>query len=341
MELKGLAMNASILGYTDFFNTYWDALEERGIQAAILHTWQDFPARIASDVDYAVSHGATRKTVAFLSNFARQHGWRLVQVIEHEPEAYYCVCIQYGGDFKQLDLDVTGNYGRLGHHLISSNNLLKDRRIMPGKRFQVPSPGVELCYIIAKAAAKNKTFSDFSQRAEELIEKDLEGCRNRCSEIFSIDLSEMPESEFGLFDWLENWFPKAEFFKSIRAGRRLGLNELLLYLRRILQPTGLWLTVKSDVNSIMFKQLTKLLAPLYRHTSTIEYSKLPNWMDRCKLIVRTSLLAEARDSDVFRSPLISWGRLEIDGGDPEFRKTILDKLSNRIDDRFAKYADEH
>jgi len=323
-----------------FFNTYWDALEEHGFQAAILHSWQDFPERIGSDVDYVVSAGTTRNVVAFLAEFARKHGWRLVQVIEHEPGAYYCVCVQYGGGFQQLDLDVTDDYQRIGHHLISSHDLLRDKRCVPGKNFNVPSPGAELCYIIAKAAAKKKDYSEVFQRADELVNEDLKACRDTCSRIFNIDLSNIPNSEEGMLIWLEKWFRDASFFQPIRKGRRIRLSSLLLYLRRIIRPTGLWLSIKSDINLSICNEVSNLLAPLYRRVCCVETSSLPGWLARFKLVIKTSLIVEAQSSkQAVKSSLCSWGRLGADGNDPDVKCMILEEMAMRIEKSFGVNID--
>jgi hypothetical protein len=38
----------------ELFGVYFNELEKRGVPYVILHSWESFPDRIASDVDYAV-----------------------------------------------------------------------------------------------------------------------------------------------------------------------------------------------------------------------------------------------------------------------------------------------
>jgi hypothetical protein len=259
-----------------------------------------------------------------------------VQVIEHEPGAYYCVCIQYGGGFQQLDLDVTDDYQRIGHHLISSHELLRNKRCVPEKSFNVPSPGAELCYIVAKAAAKKKDYSEVCQRAHELVYEDLKSCRNTCARIFKIELQSIPNSEEGMLTWLADWFPDAKYFQSLRKGRRIGFSGLLMYLRRIIRPTGLWLSIRSDINSSICNELSNLLAPLYRRVCCVETSSLPNWLARCKLVIRTSLIIETQSNkEADKSSLCSWGRLRADGNDPNVQCMILEEMAVRIEEGFG------
>ena len=79
---------------SEFFNSYWEAISRRNWTAVILHSWRNLPEKIESDVDYAVRGTQPRELLEFLAKYSRSKGWRLIQVIEHEPDAYFCVCVQ-------------------------------------------------------------------------------------------------------------------------------------------------------------------------------------------------------------------------------------------------------
>lgn len=276
----------------DFFQDYWPALETRGWKSAILHSWKDLPERIESDVDYLVSDCGAAELLGFLAGYCRDRGWRLVQVIEHEPGAFFCSCMQLGGDYRILALDVTWNYRRLGHALLPGSMLLEGRRRVHGKSFHIPSPGAECAYILAKAAAKDKGFNLIRKRLDELLVEDAANCVEVLNMALGFRGRAHGDAERLCLE-VEEWFADAPAFRKIRKGRRLGLAEASLYLRRMLQPTGLWISFQGA----SFSQLpegAKLtpVRPLFRQT--YEYDRVislrvPKALTR---VIRTSLVIE-------------------------------------------------
>lgn len=260
-----------------------------GWQAAILHSWENFPDTIRSDVDYVISGPSPKELLRFLSRFCNARGWRLVQIIEHEPKAFFCVCIQMGGDYRKLALDVTWTYRRLGYKLLPSEILLKDIFRPVGKSFHVASAEAEAAYVIAKAAAKGKSFGEIRERLGELFLKSPEKCAVVLKDTFSFE----PTATNCLLEETEKWFSNAPSFRAIRKRRKLRTGELILYLRRILHPTGTWLILsgsKLDHNLIAYG--LEPVIPLFRNqlvTASIPILQIPQIFEK---IIRTTLVLE-------------------------------------------------
>lgn len=325
----------------EFFCHYWSDLESRGWESAILHSWKHLPDEIQSDVDYVVGGCSPKELLTHLDEYCRENGWRLAQVIEHEPGAYFCNCVQMGGDYHTLALDVTWDYRRLGHSLVPGRVLLKDRRRINGKTFYVVAPGAECAYILAKAAAKDKEFDSVRDRLGELLIEDGEGCADSLAWAlgFSCNVAHGPEN---LLREIEEWFSDAPTFSGVRKGRRLGLAEILLYFRRILRPTGLWVVDRHGLlckteKSSAFRSIKALFRRAYDvdRVSVLDLPKALTW------VTRTSLLIERSPS---RCSLSRWFCVGQDfealcNNEQGFFGGILEYMATRVSKRIRRMRD--
>lgn len=280
------------LSREEFFDSYWLAIADQGWQAVVLHSWKELPEKIVSDIDYAVTGVAPRELLGVLSKFCNERGWRLAQVIEHEPGAFFCSCVQYGGDFEILALDVTWDYRRLGHLLIPSSLLQTQSRPIAGKSFLVPSPGAEAAYILAKAAAKGKDFDDIRPRLLELEAEDPNDFVEKLRQAFP-DYQVPAERDTDRVASIKEWFKSAPSFRAVRGGHHYGIREIGLYLKRILQPTGIWLSCRKDqMNGEFMEDVVRPLFPLFRRVHRCDRISLLRLPQTLAMIIRTSLILE-------------------------------------------------
>jgi hypothetical protein len=321
----------------EFFNAYWAALDGRNWPHVVLHSWQDLPERIDSDVDYAVAGVSAGELLRFLAAFCRARNWRLVQIIEHEPGAYYCLCMQVKGPFAWLALDVTWDYGRCGHVLVRSEFLVSDRRRVAGKSFAVPSVGGEFCYLLAKAAAKGKDFSQIRGRLAELLAEDLDGC---CRAVEKALRCAIPAGcgDAKHLTAVGGWFAQAPCFRAVRGGRRWGAATVGLGLRRILQPTGFWLALSTaDRSNQECEDIIRTLTPVFRRIHQRDRVALWDLPEVLTRLIRTTLVVEQRQRNELKGRL-QWPMpgLAIDVDDacgPLVE--VLECLATRVDRRIA------
>jgi hypothetical protein len=314
----------------DFFDSYWEALAALGWRAVILHSWQDLPEKIESDIDYAVEGVTSRELLDFLARFSREKGWRLVQVIEHEPSAFYCVCMQAQPPYAHLELDVTWQYRRLGHLLVPSEILFDGRRKTSNKSFMVPAAGAEFCYLLAKAAAKGKAFAEIRGSVDALLSQDAEGCYQAAIRTFGVVPAESGSgAPDKTFDW-ENWFETASCFSGVRSGRRLGLGEITLYLRRILQPTGFRLPLGGSEHQPDVAVVAATLAPVFRKVVLRGAIGIKDWPSVICDLIRTRLVIECVDK--------SRGQIDNsrEAGVVDAIQNTLEKLASRLEARLAR-----
>jgi hypothetical protein len=317
-----------------FFNDYWSSLENHGWAAVVLHGWKGLPERIDSDVDYAVAGPSPGELLRFLASYCRSRGWLLVQVIEHEPGAYYCVCMQEVLPFDWLALDVTWDYRRIGHVLVPSDLLTGDCRRADGKSFRVPSPGAECCYLLAKGAAKGKRFDEIRVRVGELLAEDAGGCRAVVHAAFQTEFPDGGGDSTHLAA-VAAWFDRTPAFQSVRAGRRFGMEELALYVRRIVRPAGFRLVLAGGGRRCpRVEEAVETLVPLFRRVQ--RRGRVWPWQipDVLQRVIRTTLVVEERTGEA-RSAGCRKTALGV-MADPEQEDmipTVLRHLAARIDAR--------
>ena len=316
----------NLLKPTDFFNRLWSEFEKDGHKSVILHSWKELPERLKSDVDFAVSGISPLELLRWVFYFSKRNGWRLVQVIEHEPRAFYMVCIQAETPFHAMALDVTWDYSRLGHLLVPSEVFMSGRRMPEGKSFHVPTPGAEFCYILAKAAAKRKHFREVEERLKELLQENPQECLNKAAHVFEYPLP-LSDDQAVLIRDLEEWFRSAECFSRVRRGHHYGWKEILMYIRRMLQPTGAWLAFPSiTLQNALSTNLTDILRPIFRHVEQVDQISgnaiCITWMK----MVRARGVFEYPVSNIKGLP----GRWIIHKQGNEAVKQVIEKLTNRI-----------
>lgn len=243
----------------DFFNSYWAALAKQGWKAVVLHSWEDYPERFDSDVDYAVLGPSRAELLRFLDAFARDRGWRLIQAIDHEPGAVFCVCIQTGTPFDSIQLDVCWAYRRKGHVYLTADFLFQKIMVANGKAFFVPTPGVQICYLLAKAVAKGKSF--------EIIRPQLEGHLAAAS----ADVQSLVSQAFGSapqdlmdFESWKTWFDEYTRCQIVTRRRRIGIKEVVLYCRRVVFPTGFVYQTTLAATDPLVVRLIAVLSPAFR-----------------------------------------------------------------------------
>jgi len=318
----------------DFFNQYWQALDEKNWSPVILHSWENLPEQIDSDVDYAVYGVEMKELLSFLAEFSRCHGWRMIQAIEHEPGAYFCVCMQWGGGYESILLDVTIGYRRIGHHLVDAETLVQGRWQPPGKSFYVPQAGVELRYILAKGAAKGKPFTDLEGRVAELLTHDHQGCLKALQDEYQVTQQWSIDS----FDTtvIADWYETEPVFETVRKGRKFGWAEMKLYLRRILHPTGACVCVCGEQRRAILEALGERLRPGFRRVHCVTSIGVLKWIEMAIRLIKTTVVVAGRKQT---GSGLRWlgNRMFVNSKEGDsITKAVLDKLALRLETRLGK-----
>lgn len=255
---------------SEFFELYFRELERHGIASVVLHSYENYPQRVTSDIDYAVAEDDLHKIAPLLARLAREHGWALVQTLQHQVFAIYHVVIDPGNPSHHLKLDVCSHYVKDHCFLLRDVVLLSGRRME--RDFYVPAPAGEFIYVLAKVFGKNKPVAGFLPRLRELWMLDPAGAQRQFGELFG-DTGRT----------LEEWFREpAERWESLncimrsrnRYGPALWVAEAWRVATRALQPTGLHIAVLGSDGagkSTLLENLGPLLEPCFRHQRVLHF----------------------------------------------------------------------
>jgi hypothetical protein len=333
-----------------FFNGYWSLLRAKGWSAIVLHGWQRLPETIESDVDYSVAGVSPVCVLRLLLDYCGQSGWRFLQLIEHEPGAFFCTCVRMGKKFEVIGLDLTGAYRRCGHPLLSATLLHAGAYRPFGKAFDVPAAGAEAAYLIAKAAAKGKNIGSVTDRLHELSMIDSDSIDKVLPEAFFSDPPPTPGPCGAKWvNALGQWYEQTPEFRSLRRGRRLGAAEIALYWRRICDPTGVRVSLGGQSSKVVESAMLEAISafePLFRRRVTYTTSSfvigLKSWVDtvRTRLVVFPGRSGRPGSR---RQDLILEGGADLSTAD--YAEVIADKLEDRVRNRIeqlgASFSSDH
>src|SRR4051794_15861398 len=112
----------------EFLQLFFNELESQSIPYVILHSYQELPEKIDSDIDYAVADWALPRLPYIQRDVAHRCGWALAQTLQHGVFAFYAVLLNLQEPSETLKLDACSNYARARRFLISEKILLENRR---------------------------------------------------------------------------------------------------------------------------------------------------------------------------------------------------------------------
>jgi thymidylate kinase len=247
----------------ELFGVYFNELEKRGVPYVILHSWESFPDRIASDVDYAVRSEDLARVYPILNEVAARAGWRIVQTLRYEMDAYYSVLVDPERPDQFIKLDRTTHFTDNGCLFVPVEVMLDGRRKHKG--FFVPRPSSEFIYALAKAFSKKKDLGDYLPHLRELWQSEPERSQELFARLFGPDAGD-----------LRAWFkrPAAEWLtlsELMHARSRYSLSQKMREwarrAQRVLQPAGVRLAFLGPDGvgkSATISRIQKLLEPCFR-----------------------------------------------------------------------------
>jgi thymidylate kinase len=255
----------------EFFRLFFRELERRAIPYVILHSYQELPDNISSDIDYAVPTSDLPKLRGIQSELARKHGWALAQTLQHGVFAYYAVLVNLENPQETLKLDACSNYARARRFLVSEKILLGNR--VPYRGFYIPAPAAEFIYVLAKMFdAKNKSPAKYLPRLKDLWQQDPENAQKYFIQVFG-------DTGRNLKEWFERSPEDWRDLRNIMLARNkfgpaLIFKEGVRVIKRTFQPTGVSLAVlgsDGSGKSTLLANLETLLEPCFRYQETFHF----------------------------------------------------------------------
>lgn len=256
-------------------------LNHAEVPYCILSGYEGTSESDASDVDIVFRRRDLPRIPALLARAAHSAGASLVQSIRHESTAcYFVLACQQGMHIAHLAVDCYSHYRRDGRAWLLADDVIAGRQKY--RHFYVPSVADDFtCYLIKKVLKQDIT-SHHLKRLQHLFARNPAACRQRVASLWPPETTLMLQR--AVVEQNLGWFHRqmssllAELQRSPAVEPRLQralqpLREAARCLRRIVFPTGLYVTVVGGDNvlrSEMADSLVCNLAPLFRRTRRVQ-----------------------------------------------------------------------
>jgi thymidylate kinase len=257
---------------SEFFTTYFQALEEGRVPYVVLHGYERYPSHIGSDVDYAVRNTDLPKAARILRETCAAHDWAIAQVIHHTVYGNSFIAFDRHSITQAIQLDICSHFGRGFALFIKDEALLEKSYTVSG--FHVPAPKAEFAYVLAKALSKRKSLHQIAPRLRQLAELDRAGCVASLTRLTGLNAEKIDAVCDGALE-TSAWNHLIQTVTRSHSRNLLfSCKELWRRLCRFLQPTGLIvgiLGVDGSGKSTLIENLTSNLRPFYPRQHVIHF----------------------------------------------------------------------
>src|ERR1039458_7267220 len=132
MCTEATSLPAKKRSLADFLSLLFRLLDDFGIRYCILHSWEELPDNLSSDLDLAVHPSDIWKLPIVLRNL-RRDGYRPLHVVNYAVRECRVDFVWFeGGVMESVAIDVTYGYVEGGLILISGAALVEDRQRRKG-----------------------------------------------------------------------------------------------------------------------------------------------------------------------------------------------------------------
>jgi thymidylate kinase len=259
-------------GCKNFLSTLFRALDSSKVRYCVLHSWEELPEKLSSDLDIAVHPGDVRK-LPFVFRAVREKGYTPLQVFNYFVSAYYFVFFWLEGPvLSSVAVDVILEHRR-GGLTVPSGEALVFGRCRQGI-FWTPAPESEFTYLLAKKAWKRKVPARQACRLRTLVEQlgrpkaiRLAGelfvgkLKNRVVEACASGSIDVLLAQIRAQTW------KTSLLRNPFRSTAYLVSDAMRRVRRWLQPTGLFVIVMGPDGvgkSTLIEHLIQTVGPAFR-----------------------------------------------------------------------------
>lgn len=263
----------------DFLSTLFRALDSNEVRYCVLHSWEELPEKVSSDVDIAVHPSDVRK-LPYVFRAVREKGYTPLQVLNYFVSAYYFVFFWFEGSvLSSVAIDVIFEHRRGGLTVPSGEALVCNRRRQG--MFWIPAPESEFTYLLAKKAWKRKAPARQACRLRTLVEQLGQPKAMRLAgELFvgKLKVKVVEACTSGNLDALlaqitaETW--KTSFLRNPFKLAAYLVSDAMRGVRRCLQPTGLFVIVLGPDGvgkSTLIEHLIQTVGPAFRRSRVFHW----------------------------------------------------------------------
>ncbi|MEO5917128.1 MAG: hypothetical protein ABIS50_23060 [Luteolibacter sp.] len=250
---------------SEFARGFFNFLQSKGVPSAILHGGGDGFENPLSDVDFAVAGNVWGNLTRLIHEYCGGAGWRLCQVLRHEPTAAYHVCSAIDDPACAVALDACSDYQRNGTVYLTASELLEERKPYLWGGFSL-TPEKELCYRFAKAAAKSKEVAGVAEEFARYPEPARKNCETWLAKHWGIILAgwDPEDLKTGLGDLRR---------RSNRRPPVFNADSFARIVSRILSPSGMIVVTGGGD----FDEISRELEATFGHLYFRRFLKVDRW----------------------------------------------------------------
>jgi thymidylate kinase len=270
---------------TTFLLALFKALDSHHIRYCVLHSWDELPEKLPSDLDIAV-HPEDRWKLTSVFRALREQGYTPVQVFNYLVGAYYFVFFWSEGQvIMSAELDLIFEHRRGGLIVSSGESLVANRR--REATFWIPPPEAEFTYLLAKKTGKGKASARQVQRMKVLVDQmgNTSG-EKLAAKLFlgQLSVQAVKACRDGHLDMFVSRAKNQTWKTSlVRTPAKLAaylLSDGLRRIRRFIQPTGFFIAVigpDGSGKSTLISQLIQVVGPAFRRTRVFHWRPMLLW----------------------------------------------------------------
>ncbi len=256
----------------DLLVTFFDSLDRNEVRYCVLHSWEELPQKVSSDLDIAI-HPEDAQRLPLVFRSLRENGYTAVQVFNYLVNAYYVVFFWLEGiTVNSVAIDIILEHRR-GGLIVQSGESLVSRRRRQGL-FWIPAPESEFTYLLAKKTWKGGAPHRQALRLKALVEQ-LGGptAERLAGQLFlgELRIGVVEACASGRIDAFlgklkgQTW--KTGFLRNPWKLTAYVISDGIRRARRWMQPTGFFVTVMGPDGagkSTLIQHLIQAVSPAFR-----------------------------------------------------------------------------
>jgi thymidylate kinase len=270
---------------TDFLWLLFRSLDELGIRYCVLHSWEELPENLTSDLDLAVHPDDLQKLpCVFLA--LGSNGYRALQGVNYALKGYRFDFLWFETlVMNSVGVDIAHGYVESGLMLISGEALVAGRRRQ--RNFWIADAAMEFAYLLARRTSKGSLSARHAQRLKCLVEElDRPLAERIAGELFGA-MYKAKATEACINGRLGELLPKLKTQLWWSTVKRDPLNPIrcalatgLRLVRRWLEPSGIFVVFLGPDGvgkSTLINYLTNVFSPAFRRHRVFHWRPMLLW----------------------------------------------------------------